>query len=90
MTSFAEATRASRLDLLYLIKGKDAGREAWWYILLHNTQVAPIFLKKLGIDGEKISDYGEVIRCGWGKEPPDEVRKNIAGELKNRVKSAEE
>lgn len=86
MTSFAEATRASRSDLLYLIKGKDAGRDAWWYILLHNKLVAPIFLKKLRIDGEKISDYGEVIRSGWGKEPPDDVRQNIASELKNRIK----
>jgi|GEM_PF-2605764 len=89
MASFMEATRASQSGLLYLVtaKEKPTGKEAWWYVLVHSKQIVPIFLKKVQTTGLSLTDYGDVLYSGWGKEPPEEIRQKVKEDLEKRAHS---
>lgn len=87
MKSFAEVVKASQSDLLYLVMAKDkpTGQDAWWYVLVKNKQSVPVFIKKVETTGLTLTDYGEILRCGWGKEPPENTAKEVKEEIKKRV-----
>ena len=64
-----------------LTRGTDRGRKAWHYVLLvDDPETIRIFKEK--IQGEQrgmwqiadVADYGEVLKSGFGEEPPQEAK----------------
>ncbi|MGL9725464.1 MAG: hypothetical protein ACR5KV_01775 [Wolbachia sp.] len=66
--SFADATKRSRSDLIYLVRGKDRGRSAWHYVLV-NKEKREMFLAKSRTGSIDVADYGEILYSGWGEDP---------------------
>ena len=74
--TFQEKKITSRLSIA---RNKDGGRPAWHVVLLvDDPETIRIFKEKTqgenaGTQTIKIDDYGEVIKSGWGQDPPQEV-----------------
>ncbi|MCU7611583.1 hypothetical protein [Anaplasma capra] len=77
---FASATRKSRLDCLFLVRGKDKGRAAWHYVLVDKGK-REMFLAKSKSGSMDVALYGEILYSGWGENPPDDVVKRIEEEF---------
>ena len=63
-----------------LVSGKVAhGRQAWHYVLLvDDEEMIDMFnANAKNSDIIDVADYGQVLKSGWGQEPPDEVREWI-------------
>ena len=67
-------------DRIYLVRGSDRERPAWHYVLLVDdeetiskfvelTQGANAGKKTVSMD-----DYGQVLKSGWGQDPPNDVK----------------
>ncbi len=69
-----------RGDLVYLVHGKDRNRDAWHYVLVDKPKL-PMFLKQIETGSIDVALFGEVLRSGWGKNPPDDVVKAIEEEF---------
>ncbi|MGL9688293.1 MAG: hypothetical protein ACR5K6_00630 [Wolbachia sp.] len=78
--SFADATRRSRSDLIYLVRGKDHGRSAWHYVLVDKDK-REMFLAKSRTGSMDVADYGEILYSGWGEDPPQEIVDKINEEF---------
>ena len=60
------------IKLLYLVRGKHEGREAWHYVLVERDLIDD-FEEKVRSGTVNVSDYGYVIKSGWGKDPPVDI-----------------
>jgi hypothetical protein len=68
-------TRRVQSNNVYLVRGKDRGREAWYYVLVNKKPVV-VFEKDIRAGSINLADYGDVLLSGWGKDPPaDAVRR---------------
>ena len=63
-------------DRIYLVSGKNKGEQAWDYVLVEKA-LLPLFLRGTNGGSLNVADFGLVLMSGWGKDPPEEVRKNI-------------
>ncbi len=72
--------RRREINRIFLTRGTDGGRKAWYYVLLvDDPETIRIFKEKtqgelegtLSID---VTDYGVVLKSGFGEEPPQEVK----------------
>ena len=63
-------------ERIYLVRGKDTGKQAWHYVLVKKA-LLPLFLRRTNGGKVDVSDFGRILKSGWGKDPPEEVRKNI-------------
>ncbi|WP_264702873.1 hypothetical protein [Wolbachia endosymbiont (group A) of Volucella inflata] len=70
--SFADATKRSRSDLIYLVRGKDRGKSAWHYVLV-DKEKREMFLAKSRTGSIDVADYGEILYSGWGEDPPQAI-----------------
>ena len=61
---------------VYLVRGKDRGREAWHYVLIEPKKVN-MFKDKVTSGTIDVADYGQVLDSGWGKDPPEKVKSAI-------------
>ena len=59
-------------EQIYLVKGVDAGRNAWYYVLVERIKV-PLFLKALNDDIIHLEDYGQILFSAYGDEPPADI-----------------
>jgi hypothetical protein len=64
-------------ELIYLVKGIDAGRNAWYYVLVERLKVQ-LFVKALNDDIIHLENYGKILYSAYGEEPPA----NITDQLK--------
>ncbi|WP_253300188.1 hypothetical protein [Wolbachia endosymbiont of Chironomus riparius] len=78
--SFADATKRSRADLVYLVRGKDRGNAAWHYVLVDKDK-KEMFLAKSKTGAMDVADYGEILHSGWGENPPQEIVDKINEEF---------
>ena len=70
--------KKSEEDRVYLVRGKDRGKQAWHYVLVvDDEEMVEMFLAKVKSGNVDVADYGQVLKSGWGQEPPDEVREWI-------------
>ena len=66
-------------DRIYLVRGFDQGRPAWHYILLvDDEETIDKFVEltqgaNAGKYTTKMNDFGQVLKSGWGKDPPNDV-----------------
>jgi len=75
---FADLIKSRSGELIYLSRGRDKGRAAWYYVLVDRMKV-PLFLNEYKTPGGMIDlrDFGEVIESGWGENPPENVVQRI-------------
>lgn len=63
-------------SLVYTVRGKDKGREAWHYVLV-KKELEEIFRETVDTGTVDVAQFGFVIKSGWGKDPPEDLAKNI-------------
>jgi hypothetical protein len=66
-------------SLIYLVKGVDAGRNAWYYVLVERNKVQ-LFLKALNDDIIHLENYGKILYSAYGDEPPAEITNKLKEE----------
>ncbi|ELT99383.1 hypothetical protein CAPTEDRAFT_160393 [Capitella teleta] len=59
-----------------LVSGRDKGRAAFHYVLSYRHLVS-LFEKRVGGGVVDFSQFGTVIKSGWGDYPPEEVVKSV-------------
>lgn len=77
---FAKATKKSRLDCLFLVRGKDKGRPAWHYVLVDKHK-REMFLAKSKSGSMDVALYGDILYSGWGENPPEDIVQKIKDEF---------
>lgn len=70
--AFVDKVQNSLGELVYLVRGKDAGRAAWHYVLIDRVKL-PLFKQKLKTGTLDVSEYGKILYSGWGEDPPQEI-----------------
>ena len=63
-------------ERIYIVRGKDRGEPAWHYVLVAKD-LEPLFLRRTKGGSLDVADFGLVLTSGWGKDPPEAVRKNV-------------
>ena len=63
-------------SLIYTVRGKVQGKEAWQYVLVEKELVDK-FKVQISTGVINVSQFGYVIRSGWGRVPPDNIAKSI-------------
>ncbi len=59
---------------IHLVRGKDRGQPAWHYVVLvDDEERRKEFLGMIQSGTVDVAKYGEVLKSGWGKDPPNEV-----------------
>ena len=66
-------------DLIYLVKGVDAGRNAWYYVLVDRLKTQ-LFLKALNDEIIHLENYGKILFSAYGDEPPSSVTNQLKEE----------
>ncbi len=59
-------------ELIYLVKGVDAGRNAWYYVLVERLKVQ-LFLKALNDEIIHLENYGKILFSAYGEDPAEEI-----------------
>lgn len=59
-------------DYLYLVKGFDNGRKAWYYVLVDQNLVDE-FLNALNRSSIHLEDYSKILYSAYGEEPPSSI-----------------
>ncbi len=75
----ADSTRSSKADLIYLVKGVDDGRNAWYYVLVERLKLS-LFLKALNDEIIHLENYGEILYSAYGDEPPQDITNQLKKE----------
>ena len=72
-TSWKKKLEYSRV---YLVRGKNSGRPAWHYVLLNDDEalISEFLEKTKNAASLDVKDYGEVLKSGFGKDPPNEIK----------------
>lgn len=67
--------KKSEGERVYLVRGKDKGRECWHYVLVvDDEQTLDMFHKMIKSGNIDVNDYGHVLKSGWGHDPPNEIK----------------
>ena len=80
LQSDATWTKLSNNERIFLVRGNDKGRPAWHYAQLVDDEGSVRKFIELtqgenaGIHTINIEDYGQVIKSGWGHDPPNDVK----------------
>ena len=65
-------------ERIHLVRGEDHGRAAWHYILLDDDpETKREFLQTVASGDIDVADYGKLLKFGWGRDPPQEVKDEI-------------
>ncbi len=59
-------------ELIYLVKGIDAGRNAWYYVLVERLKLQ-LFLKALNDEIIHLENYGNILYSAYGEEPSPDI-----------------
>lgn len=73
-------------ERIYLVRGKDRGKPSWHYVLVERHLLG-LFLKRANGGSLDVADFGDVLKSGWGENPPENTIDNI---LQTRVDLLEE
>lgn len=72
----------NRAFIVFLIKGEDRGRKAWYYLKIDKLK-KNIFMKAAQSESINLDDYGEVIYSAYGEEPPEDIQKKVHDEYED-------
>ena len=71
----------STAERIFLVRGEDRGRPAWHYVKVEdNEDTRKAFFEAVASNNVNVKEFGEPIKCGWGKDSPEEVKKKILEE----------
>ena len=59
-------------SLIYTVRGQDRGWDAW-HIVFIKRELHEDFHKQMSTRSVDVAEYGNVIKSGWGKDPPDDI-----------------
>jgi len=71
--------KAGKADLIYLVKGVDDNRNAWYYVLVERLKLS-LFLKALNDDIIHLENYGEILYSAYGDEPSQDITDKLKAE----------
>ena len=74
-----DPVKKMQAELIYLVKGIDAGRNAWYYVLVDRLKLQ-LFLKALNDDIIHLENYGKILYSAYGDEPPVEITNRLKEE----------
>ncbi|MBU6139975.1 MAG: hypothetical protein KGP29_00255 [Proteobacteria bacterium] len=66
-------------ELIYLVKGVDAGRNAWYYVLVDRLKLQ-LFLKALNDEIIHLENYGKILYSAYGDDPSAEITAKLKEE----------
>lgn len=72
LTFAANLLRSQYKNLFLVLTPFPDGRNAWYFIRVQTTKTR-VFRKAVTGGPTNLRDYGEILRSGWGKVPPQEV-----------------
>ena len=78
-TKPVDPQKKMQAELIYLVKGIDAGRNAWYYVLVDRLKLQ-LFLKALNDDIIHLENYGKILYSAYGDEPPSEITSRLKEE----------
>ena len=78
-TKQIDPQKRMQAELIYLVKGVDANRNAWYYVLVDRLKVQ-LFLKALNDDIIHLEEYGKILFSAYGDEPPEEITQKLKDE----------
>lgn len=69
--AFAQAVEQSRGENIYLVQGggDHTGQSAWYFVRVQAAK-ARAFLKAIAAGSINLTQFGEIVESGYGKEPP--------------------
>ena len=75
-------TQAKRADasLLFLVKGIDDNRPAWYYVLVERLKLT-MFKRALNDNIIHLEEYGKILYSAYGENPPEKIKKKIREEF---------
>lgn len=71
--------KKAQSDLIYLVKGIDDERNAWYYVLVERPKLQ-LFLKALNDDIIHLENYGKVLYSAYGEHPPENITNIVKSE----------
>ncbi len=74
-----DSKKSSKADLVYLVKGIDDNRNAWYYVLVERLKVS-LFLKALNDDIIHLENYGKILYSAYGDHPPEDITNKLKDE----------
>ena len=78
-TKPVDPQKRMKAELIYLVKGIDAGRKAWYYVLVERLKLQ-LFLKALNDDIIHLENYGKILYSAYGEEPPADITDKLKEE----------
>lgn len=60
-------------DDIHLIRGDNQGKKAWYYLKITDKAKLQLFLRDVKKPSIDLANYGDIIECGWGEDPPKEL-----------------
>lgn len=78
-TKTIDPKKRMQAELIYLVKGVDAGRNAWYYVLVERLRLQ-LFLKALNDDIIHLENYGKILYSAYGDEPPADITDRLKEE----------
>lgn len=78
-TKQVDPQKRMQAELIYFVKGIDAGRNAWYYVLVDRLKLQ-LFLKALNDDIIHLENYGKILYSAYGDEPPVEITDKLKEE----------
>ena len=77
--------KENSIKRFYLVRGKDKGRAAWHYVLV-KKHLLGLYLKRTNGGSLNVADFGDVLRSGQGKDPPEGTRNKLQKEHESMFK----
>jgi hypothetical protein len=77
--SAVDPLKRSQAEYIYLVKGIDNSRKAWYYVLVERLKVQ-LFLKALNDDIIHLENYGKILFSAYGEEPPASITQQLKDE----------
>ncbi len=60
---------------VFLLFGRDNGRDAWYIIRAHKIKEPIVRNFHKTVESYNLNKLGTVLETGWGKEPPEDLKK---------------
>jgi len=80
--SFVDQCNASRSELIRLVRAKDRGMDAWFYVRVEKSKFQLFLARfKKPFGPLNLEEYGTVLYSGWGKTPPQEIVDKVQAEF---------
>lgn len=79
--SFLDKVKTSMNSNIFLVKGSAMGMNCWYYVLVDKNKLikfkAEFQTKK---DDFNLTDYGTILKSGWGQEPAPYIQQKMERE----------